>query len=201
MLYIRHRACHIPLISLHGSRAHTCATGICFLFGPALLCYGKRRGNRRARGRGGEKVTEPQQMNKWTNLVQTTAKLFISSHPLSIKYIPPPCGHFGKHSSVSLLLQQMPHCERSSVLKRHQLIPARGQCLLWLLQNRFTFCFLALLWPCKRALKLLRASVENVVMTVFFYRHKAEHDSDSVSLFVQRKKEAWSTREHGLAGE
>lgn len=172
MLYIRHRTCHIPLISLHLFKAHTCATGICFLFGPVLLGSGKRRGNNRVRRKGrrrsGGGESDSTQPNRWTNEAKPScpnhSKMFLSFYNLS-RNIPPPCGHFGKHSSVSLLLQQMPHCECSSVFKRHPLIPTRGQSLLWLLQDRFTFCFLALLWPGKRALKLLRASVENVAMT------------------------------------
>lgn len=45
VFYIRQRAGYIPLISLHGFWGHTCASEICFLFGPALLCYtGKGEG-------------------------------------------------------------------------------------------------------------------------------------------------------------
>lgn len=72
MLYIRHQAIHIPLISLHGFRARTCATGICFLFGPALLCYGKRRGNSQVRGEGDWTDTDEQM--RQNHLIQTTVK-------------------------------------------------------------------------------------------------------------------------------
>lgn len=45
MLYIRHRACDIPLIPLQVNGAHTCGKGGCFLFGLGASMYGKGRRN------------------------------------------------------------------------------------------------------------------------------------------------------------
>lgn len=101
---------------------------------PALFCYGKRRGNTRVKeqeGREGDRTTTNEQMRQ-NHPVQPRdrAKTFTSFDPLSCllqtpqrakntRRIPPPCGHFGEHSSGSLLQQRMPHCERSSVLNTH----------------------------------------------------------------------------------
>lgn len=140
-LYIRHKACHMPLISLRVFRAHTCATGGCFLFGPGSpLLREKARSfsGREKGGRKGDRTTTDEQMRQ-SYLFQTTATYFICLIPFlcctlsrgqHTKCIPPPCGHFRKHSSGSLLLQRMLHCERSSVLNRHPPISAKGQFLL-----------------------------------------------------------------------
>lgn len=99
--------------------------------------------------------------------------MFAEFYPLSLlstlqrasyrKSISPPCGHLRKHSSGALLLQQIAHCERSSLWSRHPPIPARGQFLLWPLPD---YCKIVLhsaaLLYCGLANSF---SVENVIIT------------------------------------
>lgn len=133
---------------------------------PALCCYGKRRGNQEM---GGEKVTKPAQMNKSSrknsssettekNVCLILSSLFIINSPEGIIQKK----HFSTmwpfkktqfwgiaaaaNSSLwmQLSVKQTPTypCQRTI----SPLTAAR------LLQNRFTFCCPALLWPGKRLL-------------------------------------------------
>lgn len=114
---------------------------------PVLLCYGKRRGNspvskrrRRMVVKKGDQITTDEQMRRKSHcLAGTRHNVSLVLSFLSVVNSPEGkildaflhrVAILEKHSSWSLLLQQMSHSRRSLVLNRHPPISARGQSLL-----------------------------------------------------------------------